>query len=77
MFAWSFYSQGAAEDRQTTAEPFIAAALAFFGDPTPERGGKRKKFYRLAPDGVAAVSAAQEQLSRLGRSLSAKLRTLS
>jgi len=48
-----------------------------FGDPTPERGGKRKKFYRLAPDGAAAVSETHEQLSRLGRSLSAKLRALS
>ncbi len=48
-----------------------------FGDPTPERGGKRKKFYRLTPEGATTVGEAQRQLSRLGRSLSVKLRTLS
>jgi len=48
-----------------------------FGDPTPERGGKRKKFYRLEPEGAAAVSDTQQQLSRLGRSLSVRLRSLS
>jgi DNA-binding PadR family transcriptional regulator len=48
-----------------------------FGDPTPERGGKRKKYYRLEPEGAAAVSETQQQFSRLGRSLSTKLRSLS
>ncbi len=33
VFGWSFYSQGAAEGRQVSADPFIAAALAWFGDP--------------------------------------------
>lgn len=51
--------------------------LSRFGAPTPERGGKRKKFYRLTPEGATAVSESQQQLSRLGRSLSAKLRTMS
>ena len=50
--------------------------LSRFGDPTPQRGGKRKKFYGLAPDGVTAVKDAQQQLSRLGRSLAPKLRSL-
>ncbi|RTK99167.1 MAG: hypothetical protein EKK65_09875, partial [Lysobacterales bacterium] len=31
VFGWSFYSQGTAEDRQASEEPFFAAALAFFG----------------------------------------------
>jgi DNA-binding PadR family transcriptional regulator len=48
-----------------------------FGDPTPERGGKRKKFFRLEPHGAAAVRDAQQQLSRLGRSLAPRLRSLS
>jgi hypothetical protein len=29
---WPFYSQGAAEGRQVSADPFIAAALTWFGD---------------------------------------------
>jgi len=32
VFGWSFYSQGAAEGRQVSADPFIAAALTWFGD---------------------------------------------
>lgn len=33
IFGWSFYSQGAAEGRQVSADQFIAAALKWFGDP--------------------------------------------
>jgi tetratricopeptide (TPR) repeat protein len=34
VLAWSFYSQGAAEGKQASAEPFIAHALKeWFGDP--------------------------------------------
>ncbi len=29
---------------------------AKIGKPTPERGGRRKKFYELRPDGAAALS---------------------
>ena len=32
--------------------------LASVGDPTPERGGRRKKFYHLQPDGAVALSRA-------------------
>jgi tetratricopeptide (TPR) repeat protein len=32
VFAWSFYSQGAAEGRQSSADPFIDKALRWFGD---------------------------------------------
>ena len=28
----------------------------YMGPPTPERGGRRKKFYELRPDGAAALS---------------------
>lgn len=48
-----------------------------FGDPTPHRGGKRKKFYRLEPPGVAALREAQERIVRLNRRLAPKLRSLS
>ena len=33
VYGWSFYSQGAAESRQVSADPFIAAALKWFGAP--------------------------------------------
>lgn len=36
-----------------------------FGDPTPERGGKRKKFYRLEPAGATALDEVDEARQRL------------
>jgi DNA-binding PadR family transcriptional regulator len=47
-----------------------------FGDPTPERGGKRKKFYHLRPPGATALKASQETILRLSRALAPKLRSL-
>ena len=32
--------------------------VATVGNPTPQRGGRRKKFYRLLPDGALALSRA-------------------
>jgi DNA-binding PadR family transcriptional regulator len=48
-----------------------------FGEPSPERGGKRKKFYRLEQQGAqllerswaAVESMAEGQISRLRRML--------
>ena len=48
VFGWSFYSQGAAEGRQVSADPFIAVALEWFGDPDPTRGSAWDKGERLA-----------------------------
>jgi DNA-binding PadR family transcriptional regulator len=31
---------------------------SWIGEPTPERGGRRKKFYRLEPVGAEAVTSA-------------------
>jgi DNA-binding PadR family transcriptional regulator len=31
---------------------------SWIGEPTPERGGRRKKFYRLEPVGAEAVASA-------------------
>ena len=31
------------------------------GDPTPERGGRAKRFYTVTKNGVSAVSRAQER----------------
>ncbi|MCX6028727.1 MAG: hypothetical protein NT169_05420 [Chloroflexi bacterium] len=48
VFGWSFYSQGAAEGRQASADPFIDAALRWFGDPDPTAGSPWDKGERLA-----------------------------
>lgn len=47
VFAWSFYSQGTRE-RVTSADAFIAEALAWFGDPDPTKGSPWDKGERLA-----------------------------
>ncbi len=48
VYGWSFYSQGAAEGKQASADTFIAAALAWFGDPDPKEGSPWDKGQRLA-----------------------------
>ena len=48
MYGWSFYSQGAAEGRQVSADQFIAAALEWFGDDDPTKGSPWDKGERLA-----------------------------
>jgi tetratricopeptide (TPR) repeat protein len=48
VYGWSFYSQGAAEGRQVSADQFIAAALTWFGDPDPTAGNPWDKGERLA-----------------------------
>jgi len=48
VFGWSFYSQGAAEGRQASADLFIDTALRWFGDPEPEKGSPWDKGERLA-----------------------------
>ncbi len=48
VYGWSFYSQGAAEGRQASSDPFIAAALQWFGDPDPTAGSPWDKGERLA-----------------------------
>jgi tetratricopeptide (TPR) repeat protein len=47
VFGWSFYSQGT-RDSVTSAEPFIDAALRWFGDPDPTAGSPRDRGLRLA-----------------------------
>jgi PadR family transcriptional regulator len=43
------------------------------GDPTPERGGKRKRHYRLTARGARALADAHTSLSRMARGLEPKL----
>ncbi len=48
VYGWSFYSQGAAEGRQASAEIFMQETLSRFGDPDPEDGTAEEKGRRLA-----------------------------
>ncbi|MCP5103529.1 MAG: toll/interleukin-1 receptor domain-containing protein, partial [bacterium] len=48
VYAWSFYSQGTKEDRQTSAEDFIDDALRWFGDSGYEKNSAWDKGKRLA-----------------------------
>ncbi len=47
VFPWSFYSQGTRETA-ISADPFINAALIFFGDPDPTQGNAWDRGARLA-----------------------------
>jgi len=38
-----------------------------FGEPTPERGGKRKRLYRMRAAGDAALRSAEASLARMAR----------
>jgi DNA-binding PadR family transcriptional regulator len=39
------------------------------GDPTPERGGKAKRFFRITKEGLRQVHETRRVLTRLWRSL--------
>jgi DNA-binding PadR family transcriptional regulator len=39
------------------------------GDPTPQRGGKRQRRYRLRPSGAAALADARATLAQMSRGL--------
>ncbi|MGH9722076.1 MAG: PadR family transcriptional regulator [Bryobacteraceae bacterium] len=41
---------------------YISSTLA---DPTPERGGRAKRFFRIEADGLAALRASEEALDRM------------
>ena len=45
----------------------------WIGDPTPERGGRRKKLYRLRPAGAAAVSTSLRAIQRLADGIERRL----
>ena len=46
------------------------------GDPTPQRGGRRKKYYEIEPGGAAALSRSYTTLSRMADGLASKLDSL-
>jgi DNA-binding PadR family transcriptional regulator len=49
---------------------FVASKL---GEPTPARGGKRKRFYQLRPAGAAALREMQARLARMAGGLKPRL----
>jgi hypothetical protein len=48
VFDWSFYSQGTNDQRNASADVFIANALEAFGDPDPKLGSPWERGARLA-----------------------------
>jgi len=51
---------------------FVTSRL---GDPTPERGGKRKRMYTLRPAGERALARVFESLRQMSNGVAARLRT--
>jgi DNA-binding PadR family transcriptional regulator len=41
------------------------------GDPTPERGGKAKRYFSITPSGARALQVAREAMDRLWEGLDA------
>jgi PadR family transcriptional regulator, regulatory protein PadR len=48
---------------------------SWFGEPTPERGGKRKRYYRLESAGAQMLRQSHDALGRMARGLKPKLET--
>jgi DNA-binding PadR family transcriptional regulator len=46
------------------------------GDPTPRRGGRRKKFFRLLPEGAEALSHSYRVFRQMTRGLERQLEKL-
>jgi PadR family transcriptional regulator, regulatory protein PadR len=59
----------------TTLERLEARGLVTsrYGEPTPERGGRRKRFYRLRPDGRRALARSFKAVTRMAHGLVPKL----
>jgi PadR family transcriptional regulator, regulatory protein PadR len=43
--------------------------MSYRGDPTPERGGRSKRFFRITADGAAAVSRTHRALQSMTEGL--------
>ena len=48
---------------------------SWVGEPTPQRGGRRRKFYALRPVGAAALRRTYRAFTAMTRSLEARLET--
>ncbi|HYE86898.1 MAG TPA: helix-turn-helix transcriptional regulator [Vicinamibacterales bacterium] len=55
----------------TTLERLEARGMvsSTYGEPTPERGGRRKRFYRVTADGRRALAASLETINRMAHGL--------
>ncbi len=62
----------------TTLDRLAARGLvtAEVGAPTPERGGRRRKYYRLEPDGAMALSRSVHRLRAMSEGLLPRLESL-
>jgi hypothetical protein len=58
VYGYSFYSQGASEGKQASADLFIATALRDFGDPEPDAGSPWDKGERLDLDHLTPAAGA-------------------
>ena len=47
------------------------------GEPTARRGGRRKRLYRLQPQGARALSESYERVRRMGEDVAGELTKLS
>jgi DNA-binding PadR family transcriptional regulator len=52
---------------------FVSSRL---GEPTPERGGKRKRLYTLQPAGERALSRVYESLRQMASGIATRLRSV-
>lgn len=59
----------------TTLERLEARGLvrSRFGEPTPERGGRRKRYYQLRAEGTRALSRSYAAMTRMARGVERKL----
>ena len=59
----------------TTLERLEARGFvsSWFGDPTPARGGRRKRHFRVEPDGQRALRRAYDGLQRMAHGVVVKL----
>ncbi len=69
VYAWSFYSQGAEEGKQASADEFMEAALKWFGDDDPTLGSAVEKGRRLAR--LVKIKASMKIWTRISLSISA------
>jgi PadR family transcriptional regulator PadR len=61
----------------TTLERLEAKGLlgSRMGDPTPDRGGRARRYHSVTPVGLRALRAAREAVNRLSTGLESTLRT--
>jgi DNA-binding PadR family transcriptional regulator len=46
------------------------------GDTTPSRGGRRRKYYRLEPEGAEALRQSYDEIQRMASGVAARLAAL-